>query len=92
LYTSTNIISGEVKEDDMGGTCSMHGGRVKCLQDFGWGPEGERPLGRPRCRWEDKIKMHLREIGIDGANWILLAQDKVQWRAFLITLTKLRVL
>jgi transposase len=40
-------------------------------------PEGKRPLGRPRCRWEDNI----REIGIDGANWIQLAQDRVQWWA-----------
>jgi hypothetical protein len=43
--------------------------------------EGKRPLGRPRRRWEDNIKLHLREIGIDGANWIRLAQDRVQWRA-----------
>jgi hypothetical protein len=41
-------------------------------------PEGKRPLGRPRRRWEDDIKMDLREIGIDGANWIRLAQDRVQ--------------
>jgi hypothetical protein len=46
-------------------------------------PEGKRPLGRPRRRWEDKINMDLREIGIDGANWIQLAQDGVQWRAFM---------
>jgi hypothetical protein len=45
-------------------------------------PEGKRPLGRPRRRWEDNIKMDLREIGIDGANWTRLAQDRVQWRAF----------
>jgi hypothetical protein len=43
-------------------------------------PEGKRPLGRPRRRWEDNIKMDLREIGIDGVNWIRLAQDNVQWR------------
>jgi hypothetical protein len=42
-------------------------------------PEGKRPLGRPTCRWEDNIKMDLREIGINGANWIQLAQDRVQW-------------
>jgi hypothetical protein len=42
-------------------------------------PEGKRPLGRPRCRWEDNIKMDLREIGIDGVNWIQLAQDRVHW-------------
>jgi hypothetical protein len=41
-------------------------------------PEGKRPLGRPRRRWEDNIKMALREIGIDGTNWIQLAQDRVQ--------------
>jgi hypothetical protein len=45
-------------------------------------PEGKRPLGRPSSRWEDNIKMYLREIGIDGANWIRLAQDRVQWWTF----------
>jgi hypothetical protein len=44
-------------------------------------PESKRPLERPRRRWEDNIKMDLRETGIDGANWIQLAQDRVQWRA-----------
>jgi hypothetical protein len=43
-------------------------------------PEGKRPLGRPMSRWEDNIKMEFREIGIDWANWIRLAQDRVQWR------------
>jgi hypothetical protein len=42
-------------------------------------PEGKRPLGRPRHRWENNIKMYLREIGINGVNWIWLAQDRVQW-------------
>jgi hypothetical protein len=51
-------------------------------------PEGKRPLGRHRRRWEDNIKMDLREIGIDGANWIRLAQDRVQWRAFVNTVMK----
>jgi hypothetical protein len=54
-------------------------------------PEGKRPLGRPRCRWEDNIKMDLREIGIDGANCIRLAQDRDQWRAFVNTVMNLRV-
>jgi hypothetical protein len=40
--------------------------------------EGKSPPGRPRRRWEDNIKMDLREIGFDGANWIQLAQDRVQ--------------
>jgi hypothetical protein len=54
-------------------------------------PEGKRPLERPRHRWEDNIKMELREIGIDEANWIQLAQDRVQWRAFVNTVMNLRV-
>jgi hypothetical protein len=54
-------------------------------------PEGKRPLGRLRRKWEDNIKLDLREIGIDGANWIQLAQDRVQWRAFVNTIMNLRV-
>jgi hypothetical protein len=53
-------------------------------------PEGKRPLGRPRCRWENNIKLYLRETGIDGTNWIRLAQDRVQWRAFVNTIMNLR--
>jgi hypothetical protein len=44
-------------------------------------PEGRRPVGRPRRRWMDNIKMNLREIGLDGVDWIDLAQDRDQWRA-----------
>jgi hypothetical protein len=54
-------------------------------------PEGKRPLRRPRRRWEDNIKIDLREIGINGANWIQLAQDRFQWRAFVNTVMNLRV-
>jgi hypothetical protein len=54
-------------------------------------PEGKRPLGRPRHRWEENIKVDLREIGIDGANCVRLAQDGVQWRAFVNTVMNLRV-
>jgi hypothetical protein len=54
-------------------------------------PEGKRPLGRPRRRWEDNVKLDLREIGIDGANWTQLAQDRVQRRAFVNTIMNLRV-
>jgi hypothetical protein len=52
--------------------------------------EGKRPLGIHRRRWEDNIKMDLREIGIDGANWIQLAQDRVQWRACVNMVINLR--
>jgi hypothetical protein len=57
----------------------MHG-RGRSVYRFLIGrPEGKRPLGRLRHRWEDNIKMDLREIGIIGAKWIQLAQDRVQW-------------
>jgi hypothetical protein len=54
-------------------------------------PEGKRSLGRPSHRWDDNIKMNLREIGIDVANWIQLAQDRVQWRACVNTVMNLQV-
>jgi hypothetical protein len=54
-------------------------------------PEGKRPLGRPRRRWEDKSKMDLRDKGWGGMDWIDLAQDRDQWRALVSTLMNLRV-
>jgi hypothetical protein len=50
-----------------------------------------KALGRPRRRWEDNIKVDLREIGIDGANWIPLAQDRVRWCGFVSKVINLRV-
>jgi hypothetical protein len=54
-------------------------------------PEGKRPLGRPRRTWKNNIKMDLREMGTDGANWIRLAQERVQWGAFVNKVMNLRV-
>jgi hypothetical protein len=54
-------------------------------------PEGKRPLGRPRRRWVDNIKIDLRETGWDGVGWINLAQDWDQWRALVNTVMNLRV-
>jgi hypothetical protein len=54
-------------------------------------PEGKRPLGRPRRRWVDNIKVYLGEIGWDGVDWIELAQDRDQWRALVNTVMNLRV-
>jgi hypothetical protein len=53
--------------------------------------ERKRTLGRPRHRWEDNIKMDLRDIGIDGSNWIRLVQDRVQWQTFVKTVLNLQV-
>jgi hypothetical protein len=55
-------------------------------------PEGKRPLGRPRRRWEDGIRMDLREIGLGGVDWIRLAQDRDWWRAVGNAVINLRVL
>jgi hypothetical protein len=53
--------------------------------------EGRRPLGRPRCRWEDNIKMDLREIGFGDVDWIHLAQDRDRWQALVNMVMNLRV-
>jgi hypothetical protein len=55
-------------------------------------PEGKRLLGRPRHRWEDRIKMDLREIGWGVVEWIHLAQDRDRWRALVNAVMNLRVL
>jgi hypothetical protein len=72
-------------------------GHVACMREgrgvnriLVWRSEGKRPLGRPRCRWEDNIKMDLMEVGFDGANWMHLAQDRVQWQAFVNTVMDLQ--
>jgi hypothetical protein len=54
-------------------------------------PEGRRPLGRPRRRWEDNIKMDLPEVGWRGTDWIDLAHDRDRWRALVYTVMNLRV-
>jgi hypothetical protein len=92
LYSSPNIVR-VIKSRRMrwaGHVARIKEGRGDC-RDLVGRPEGKRPLGKPRCMWEDNIKMDLREIGIDGANWIRLAQDRVQWRAFVNTVVNLRV-
>jgi len=55
-------------------------------------PEGKRPLGRPRCRWEDNIKMDPQEVGGGCEDWMELAQDRDRWRALVSTVMNLRVL
>jgi hypothetical protein len=54
-------------------------------------PEGKRPLGRPRRRWADNIKIELRETGRDDMDWIDVAQDRNQWRALVNTVMNLQV-
>jgi hypothetical protein len=54
-------------------------------------PEGKRPLGRPRRRWIDNIKMDLLEIGLSVVDWIGLVQERYRWRAFANSVMNLRV-
>ena len=55
-------------------------------------PEGKRPLGRPRCRWVDNIRMELQEVGCAYMDWIGLAQDRDRWRRLVSAVMNLRVL
>ena len=54
-------------------------------------PDGKRPLGRPRRRWEDNIKMAFQEVGCGGMDWIVLAQDRDRWWALVNAVMNLRV-
>ena len=75
----------------MGGACGAYGGAERCAQGFGRKPEGKRPLGRPRRRWEDNIKMDLQEVEGVGGDWMELAQDRDRWRALVNTVMNFRV-
>jgi hypothetical protein len=92
LYSSPNIFR-VIKSRRMSwaGHVARMGERRGAYRVLVGKPEGKRPLGRPRRRWEDNIKLDLREIGIDGANWIRLARDRFQWWAFVNTVVNLRV-
>jgi len=54
-------------------------------------PQGKRPMGRPRRRWEDNIKMDLQEVSYEGMEWIELAQDRDRWRALVNVVMNIRV-
>jgi hypothetical protein len=91
LYSSPNIV--KVIKSRMGWAghvARMEEGRGVYMVLVGR-PERKRPLGKPRRRWVDNIKLDIREAGIDGVNWIQLAQDRVRWRAFVNTVMNLRI-
>jgi hypothetical protein len=74
----------------MGRECSTDGEKRNAYRTSVGTPEGKRVLGTPRRRWADNIKMDRREIGWDGMDWIDLAQDGDQWRAFVNTVMNLQ--
>jgi hypothetical protein len=66
----------------MGGACSTHRENRNVYRLLVGKPEGTRPLGRPRRRWVDNIRMDLGEVGWGDVDWIGLGQDRDRWRAF----------
>jgi hypothetical protein len=94
LYSSPNIIR-VIKSRRLrwAGHMARMGERSGAYRALVGKPEGRRPLGRPRRRWEDNIKMDLREVGWGGGgmDWINLAQDRDRWRALLNAVMNLRV-
>jgi hypothetical protein len=81
-----DIVGSKIEKNEMGGACSADGGGVLVGK-----PEGKRPLGRPRRRWEAKIQMDVQEIGCGGIDGIELAQDRDRWRALVNALMNIRV-
>ena len=75
----------------MGGACGPYGGRERSVQGAGGETRGEVPLGRPRRRWEDDIRMEFQEVGLGYEDWIGLAQDRDRWRALVSAVRNLRV-
>jgi hypothetical protein len=75
----------------MGRACSTNGDNMNPYRLLVREPEGKKLLGRPRRRWEDNIKMDLKEIGWGGIDWVHLAQDRDRWKALVNTVMKLLV-
>jgi hypothetical protein len=93
LYSSPDIIR-QVKSRRMrwAGYVARMGEERKMYKFLVGKPEGKRPVGRPRRRWEDGIRMDLREIGLGGMDWIRLAQDRDRWRDVVNAVMNVRVL
>ena len=74
----------------MGGACTTYGKSRGVYRVLLGKSGGNRPLGRPRCRWEDNIKMDLQEVGCGAMAWIEVAQDGDRWRALVNAVMNLR--
>jgi hypothetical protein len=92
LYTSPSIIR-IIKSRRMrwAGHVAQMGEKRSMYRLLVGKPKGKRPLGRPRRRWIDNIKMDLLEIGLNVVDWIGLAQDRYRWRALVNSVMNLRV-
>ena len=92
LYCSPNIVR-VIKSRRMrwAGHVACTGERRVVYRVLVGKPEGKRPLGKPRRRWEDNIKMDLQEVGCWGMDWMELAEDRNRWRALVNAAMNLRV-
>jgi len=90
-YSSPNIWMIKLRRMRCTGHVACMGERIGIYRVLVGKPEGNRPLGRPRHRWEDNIKMGLQEVGCGGMDWIGLAQDRYRWRALMNAVLNLQV-
>jgi hypothetical protein len=74
-------LGDQIEKDEMGGTCSTYGEGRGAFRVLVEKPEGKRPLGRLKSRWEDNIKMDIQEVACGGTDWIEVAQDRDRWWA-----------
>jgi hypothetical protein len=81
----------QVKEDEMDGPCSTNGEKRNAYRLLVGKPEGKRPLGKPRRRWVDNIRLDLVEVGWGNVDWIGLAKDRNRWRALVNSVLNRRV-
>jgi hypothetical protein len=89
--TFTIVSCTLMETEEMGRACGAYGGGERCARGSGGRPERKRPLGRPRHRWEDNIKVDLEEVGGGCGDWMELAQDSVRWQALVSAVMNFRV-
>ena len=92
LYSSLNIVRVmKSRRMRLAGHVARMGEQRGAYRVLVGKPEGKRPLGRPRCRWVDNIRMDLQEVGFGYVDWIGLAQDRDRWRTLVSAVMNLRI-
>jgi hypothetical protein len=92
LYSSPSIIRIiKLRRMSWAGHVAQMGEKRNVYRLLVGKPEGKTPIGRPRCKWTDNVKMNLLEVGLGGVKWIGLAQDGYRWRALVNVVMNLQV-